>query len=271
MCSRSVVRWSVFVTAELADEGLEVLGLAEVAIDRGKADVGDLVQRGERVHHRLADMSRRDLGLARAFQAPNDAVDHALQPVLVDWPLAQRDLHRTQQLLAIERLALAVALHNDQLAQLDTFEGGEARAAVGALPPPADGGVIVRRSGVFDLGILVSAKRTAHSRPPKASSSAPVDREPLAQGAHFLAHLVFNLAVVSTIGREPIEHAHDHLPDRLELLRPEAATGRRRRAEADAGRDRRLLGIELDAVLVAGDAGLFQAVLGNIAGQLLRS
>src|SRR5258705_203455 len=33
ICSRSAPFWSVFVTAELADEGLEILGLAEIAID----------------------------------------------------------------------------------------------------------------------------------------------------------------------------------------------------------------------------------------------
>src|SRR4051812_12104702 len=53
MCSRSV---SLLVAvAKLVDEGLEILRLAEVAIDRGEADEGDLVEVGERVHHRLAD------------------------------------------------------------------------------------------------------------------------------------------------------------------------------------------------------------------------
>src|SRR5689334_23225343 len=71
ICSRSAPLRSVFVTAELADEGLEILGLAEISIDGSEADIGDLVQGGERVHHRLADMSSRDLGLARAFEAPD--------------------------------------------------------------------------------------------------------------------------------------------------------------------------------------------------------
>src|SRR5690349_9345444 len=173
ICSRSALLRSVFVTAELADEGLEVLGLAEIAVDRGEADIGDLVQGGERIHHRFADMGGRDLGLARAFEAPDDAVHHALQTVPVHGTLAQRDLHGAQQLLAVERLARAVALHHVQLPQLHAFEGCEARTTVGALPPPANGGIVVRRSRVFDLSILVSAKRTAHSHPPKPRSQLP--------------------------------------------------------------------------------------------------
>src|SRR5262245_36256571 len=114
ICSKSANLPSVFVT-ELADEGLKILGLAEITVDRREADIRDLVQGGEGIHDRLADMRGRNFGLARAFEASHDAVHHALQPVLVDRTLAQRDLHRAQQLFAVEGLALAVALHHHQL------------------------------------------------------------------------------------------------------------------------------------------------------------
>ncbi len=61
-------------------EGLEVLRLSEVAIDRGEAHVGDLIQIGERVHDQLADVLRAHLGLARALEATDDAVDHQFDP-----------------------------------------------------------------------------------------------------------------------------------------------------------------------------------------------
>src|ERR1700748_1246847 len=111
MCSRSVALLGV---AKLVHEGLEILRLAEVAIDRGEADEGDLVEVGERVHDRLADRGALDLVLAGALEAADDAVHHALQPLAVDRSFAQRDLHRAHQLLALERLALAVALDHDQ-------------------------------------------------------------------------------------------------------------------------------------------------------------
>src|SRR5262249_40523425 len=128
--SRSV---ALFDFAKLLDEGLEILRLAEVPVNRGEADVGDLVEVGQRVHDDLADGRALDLVLARAFQAPDDTVDDALQPLAVDRPLAQRDLHRPEQLLAIERLALAGALYHHELTQLHALERREPRAAIGAL------------------------------------------------------------------------------------------------------------------------------------------
>src|SRR6185369_13863406 len=79
ICSMS---WALVVAvAKLVDEGLEILRLAEVPVDRGEADEGDLVEIGERVHHRLADGVAADLVLARALQAPDDAVHHPVQPL----------------------------------------------------------------------------------------------------------------------------------------------------------------------------------------------
>src|SRR6185436_6498759 len=83
--------------------------------------------------------------------------------------------------------------------------------------------------------------------------SPPINREPLAQLAHFRAHLLLDRAVVGAIGGKAIQYAHDQLADLFEFLRPKAAAGRCRRTKTDAGRDRRLLRIERNAVLVAGD------------------
>src|SRR3954452_6634535 len=80
MCSMSV---ALFVVAKLVDEGLEILRLAEIAIDRSEADEGDLVEIGERVHHRLADGVALDLVFAGALQAAHDAVHDALQALTV--------------------------------------------------------------------------------------------------------------------------------------------------------------------------------------------
>src|SRR4051812_3610674 len=50
------------LNVELADEFLEVLDLAEIAVDRGEAHIGDGVERVERIHHLLADLIGGDLG-----------------------------------------------------------------------------------------------------------------------------------------------------------------------------------------------------------------
>src|SRR5262249_1654665 len=108
----------------------------------------------------------RNVALARALQPPHDAVDDTLEPIGIDRPLAQGHLHRAHQLVAIEGFALAGALDHGQLAQLDPLEGGEAGAAVRALPPAAARRGVVGRPRALDLRILVAAERAAHRPPP---------------------------------------------------------------------------------------------------------
>src|SRR3954447_26054655 len=49
--------------------------------------------------------------------------------------------------------AAAVGLQDGELTELDAFDGGEALAAIAAQAPAADGGAIVGRAAVFDLGV----------------------------------------------------------------------------------------------------------------------
>src|ERR1700752_4233329 len=86
---------------EIGDELLEVAGLAEVAIDRGEPHIGHRIQRAQRVHHQLADLRRGNLALAGAFEAPDDAVDHALDTLGIDRPLAASHRDRARELVAV--------------------------------------------------------------------------------------------------------------------------------------------------------------------------
>src|ERR1700757_4717464 len=80
------------VFLELAEHGFEILGLAEVAIDRGEADIGDVVELAQMLHHDLADRLRGDFGLAAAFELAHDRRNHLLDPLRIHRALAQRDL-----------------------------------------------------------------------------------------------------------------------------------------------------------------------------------
>ena len=60
---------SLPVAAELADEVLEILGLAEIAIDRGEADIGDLVEVDSASITISPITVDGDLALARGFRA----------------------------------------------------------------------------------------------------------------------------------------------------------------------------------------------------------
>src|SRR6185312_16148334 len=110
-------------------------------------------------------------------------------------------------------------------------------------------------------------------RPPLSHPHAqplPVDGIALAKLDSALLHRRLDLAIaLIAIGHEPIENLDDQAADLLELGNAEAACGSRRRAEPNAGGDRRLLRIEGDTVLVAGDVGATQRDLGGFAGELL--
>src|SRR5580658_10697633 len=99
-----------FFLRDSADEFAEILGLAEVAIDTGEADIGDLVEGGQRFHDQLADLISRDIGLARAFQLADDRIDHPLDPLGLDRALADRSVDRARELFPLERFTLAVLL-----------------------------------------------------------------------------------------------------------------------------------------------------------------
>jgi hypothetical protein len=100
---------------------------------------------------------------------PHDAVDHALDPLGIDSAFAQRNLHRSLQLVAIERHAPAGALDDHDLAQLHALERGEAAAAIRTDAPAPNGRRIIGGSGILDLGIEAAAIGATHLGFPSAS------------------------------------------------------------------------------------------------------
>src|SRR5262249_44357666 len=74
------------------------------------------------------------------------------------------DLHRTQELVAVERNAPAVALDHGELAQLHALESREAEIAGEADAAAADDRAVFGRPRVLDLRVQAGAIRTAHVR-----------------------------------------------------------------------------------------------------------
>src|SRR5579883_3166266 len=97
-----------------------------------------------------------------------------------------------------------------------------------------------------------------------------IDGKAGAEGVDLVADAPLRRFAVIAPRHRGLEHLDDHAADFAELLLAEAARRRRWRAEADARGDRRLLWVEGDAVLVAGDAGAPESRLGELAGQPLR-
>src|ERR1700761_8923638 len=207
------------IPRQFRERGLEILGFAEITIDRRETHISDVVELAQMRHYGFADGLRRDFALAHAFQLAHDFRHHLVDPFGLDRALAAGDLHRSQKLVAIERHAPAVALDHGELAQLHALEGGEAEIAGEADAAAADDRRILRRPRILDLGIEASAARTAHVLPldphlvrwdriafnpfahdpfGKPVPTLPdhalplVDREPADQTCYFLAYARFH-------------------------------------------------------------------------------
>src|ERR1051326_6385395 len=160
------------VGRQFGQRSFEILGLAEIAVHRGKAHISDVVELAQVRHHGLTDGFRGHFALAEALLLAHDFGHDLVDAFGLDRAFAQRDLHRAQELVAVERHAPAVALDDDQLAQLHTLESGEAEIAGEANAAAADDRRVFSRSRILDLGIEASATRTTHALPPFASAAA---------------------------------------------------------------------------------------------------
>src|SRR5262249_37568754 len=134
-----------------------------IPVNRGEADVGHLIEAGQRLHHQLADHIGRDFIFAHGFQAPHDPRDRTIDALALDRTLAQGVVDRTLQLVAVEGLTAAFLLDHDQFAQLHAFKGGEAPAALWTMPAAADRGIVLGGTTVLHLAVVMSAEWAAHA------------------------------------------------------------------------------------------------------------
>ena len=153
------------------------------------------------------------------FELANDAVDNALDPLLLDRPFAQCYADRAGELIAVERNAPAVGLHHGKFTQLGAFDGGEALAAIGAEAAAPDCAAVLRGARVLHLRVLVAAEWAAHG-----GLSSPVQREARAQRLHACADRRLGHSIGAVVGvGQAFEHFVDHQPDLAKFCRAEAA------------------------------------------------
>src|SRR5206468_9159605 len=93
-----------------------------------------------------------------------------------------------------------------------------------------------------------------------------VDREACAKLPDLRANADFRRAGIAGLRRERMQSLDDAPPNGLKLILSEAARRCRRRTKTNARRDGRLFRVERNSILVAGDAGSFEALLGIAAG-----
>src|SRR6476646_15443 len=121
-----------------------------------------MVEGLEAVHHRFADLSRFDL-VALGLEAALNAADEPFDLLGRDVALAGRMADRSGELVAVERLALAILLDHREVAQLDPLEGREAGDACLVRTRGADRGAVFVRPAVLNLAVCVRAEGTAHA------------------------------------------------------------------------------------------------------------
>src|ERR1700739_2013891 len=102
MVPQSGARLVAFAALQLSDQRFEILRLTEIPVDRSETDIGDLVQARERLHHQPADDRRRNLILAHALEAPDNACHHALDALTFYGSLSERVADRPLQLVALK-------------------------------------------------------------------------------------------------------------------------------------------------------------------------
>jgi hypothetical protein len=125
------------VLLEAPHNGLELVEVGEVAIDRGELNGAHGIDAGEAALGQLADPPGLDLPAFPAHLG-GDPGGHGLELLIADRPSAGSPGETAQELLAVEGLAASISLDHANLGLLRAFIGGEAFAAGIALSAPAD-------------------------------------------------------------------------------------------------------------------------------------
>ena len=75
--------------------------------------------------------------------------ENAVELILADRALLQRNLERSPQLIPLERRLAAITFYDNKVPQLDAFERGEPAPAIRTAAPPAHSGVFFSRPAVL--------------------------------------------------------------------------------------------------------------------------
>src|SRR3990172_6658326 len=151
--------------------------ILELAIDRGEADVGDLVQLIQAGHDQLPDLARVPLPVRLLHQAGLDLLGDLLEFGHAHGPLLGGLEEAAQNLVAIKGLPAAILLHHHELDLFNALVRREPPLAVQALPASPDRRPVAGLPRVDDLLLHLPAKGALHqgrssvSRPNRSAES----------------------------------------------------------------------------------------------------
>src|SRR3569623_33808 len=161
-------RRRILQALDLFAKGVNVL---KAAVHRGEPHISDLVEVAQLFHDPLAERARTDLARAARSQTMQQLRDALFETLDRDRSLFERAQHAAAQLVLVEGLAPAIALHDGRQRELRSLEGGETLGAAQAFAATAHGVAFAREPRVDDLGVLGTAKWTAHMTPQSGPAS----------------------------------------------------------------------------------------------------
>src|SRR5215213_180806 len=125
--SSRIVTWR---RTQLLDLAPQVFNILKLTVDRGVADVGDLVEGFQLTQYTLSNSTGGDFSRASGQEISLDPAQNSVDGVFTDRALGQRYAELLAQLDRIEVLATAVLLDDHQIGALDSLVRGEATPAV---------------------------------------------------------------------------------------------------------------------------------------------
>jgi len=147
-------------------EGLDFLDeltdVLEASVDGSVADVSDLIELVEGVHHLGADEVGGDLALKILFERLKNIVRGFLEHLEGYGALFAGLAHAAEKFVAVEGFAAAVTFEDAKVLAFDFFVGGETLAASDALASAADATAVLGQAGVDHLVLEVAAFGAVH-------------------------------------------------------------------------------------------------------------
>src|SRR4051812_39541296 len=141
----------------------EVADVLKLPVDRGKTDVGDLIELFQVLHRQFAEDRPRDfLAKVAGVNVGFDFADDRFDLLVADWAFVASLFEATAELGRVERLAGLVLLDDLERALLDLLDGRNAALAVAADPPTTGGEAAGLAAGINDGEIAFTAKGTFH-------------------------------------------------------------------------------------------------------------
>ena len=150
------------VSKEILEFVHELMEVLELAIDRGKTDIGYPVESVKFFHHLLADLGTLNLPFPLFLEMEFDAVDDLLNHIDADRPLFTRLLQSVKDLEAVEGLSPPVLFDHRREGLFGPLTRRKPFMAPEAFPPATDGLLFLALAGIDHFAFRMITEGAFH-------------------------------------------------------------------------------------------------------------